>query len=224
MAPVERVRADTPGDRAQRRLQLVIWALVALAALSLVSTLLFWRLTRPVAEDEAPAMRWATPDETAAVSDAGAVLVGAGAVASAGGAEGAPITEPHPVVTVPADPFAPPPTAPGPTLPPGPSVDAADAGAAAVVAGAAAPEVVVPSEVLDASADFEAEDASVPAGPTTPDPGPPSVPADGMWASAGWGQEPPAPAPSSEPPPSSGSPTLFDAEAAVDAGDGAAPQ
>jgi flagellar basal body-associated protein FliL len=52
-------QAATVSDDASGRLSMVIIALVVLAVLITVATVVFWRLTRPEPE---PAMRWSTPD------------------------------------------------------------------------------------------------------------------------------------------------------------------
>ncbi|MFM7068264.1 MAG: hypothetical protein ACKOYM_02285 [Actinomycetes bacterium] len=149
----------TSGDRAQQRLRWVILGLLFLALLAAISTVVFWRLTRPSERDDSPSMRPAAPAEVAAA----ALLLDA------------PITEPHPVVTVPAGPLGDP-SVPPPVVAPAPAMNPE---VPPVLSSPALAPAIVPTEILDPSVEFEAEDASVPT--------PPSTPPAGMWASSGWG-------------------------------------
>lgn len=65
LAALAQVAADS-GDDASQRLSWVILALVGLAVVISIATVVFWRLTRPDRRATEPAVRWVPADESAA--------------------------------------------------------------------------------------------------------------------------------------------------------------
>jgi flagellar basal body-associated protein FliL len=59
---VAQLGASTSDD-ASSRLSMVIAGLVVLAILIAVATVVFWRMTRPDRNEEAPGLRWVPPTE-----------------------------------------------------------------------------------------------------------------------------------------------------------------
>lgn len=68
LAALAQVAADS-GDDASQRLSWVILALVGLAVVISIATVVFWRLTRPDRQPAEPAVRWVPASETAASAE-----------------------------------------------------------------------------------------------------------------------------------------------------------
>jgi hypothetical protein len=68
LAALAQVAADS-GDDASQRLSWVILALVGLAVVISIATVVFWRLTRPDRRPAEPAVRWVPAGETAASAE-----------------------------------------------------------------------------------------------------------------------------------------------------------